>query len=1224
MSHKRTEIRTAFVEFLKNKIPSIPNVGSQRHRQIPIEKLPFINVVVGDESASTFDVRGGFRYKREIQVTIEIYHRHKTNIDMEIEAITRAIEYYINREDRFTLYNDVDEIIYQGSSIEPDGREATQETAVAYLRYNVIYYTRSGVDPATLPDYNQNAVDWDSNGNPIDVFHVLSPATPTDPLDPNWPGFPSLPGEPGEDGEQGPPGPQGPMGPQGPVGPIGPQGIPGPEGPIGPIGPAGETGPAGAPGPQGEAGPAGPKGDPGEAGPAGAQGVAGPQGIPGEAGPAGAKGDPGEAGPQGAQGLSGPSGPQGEPGPAGPAGPQGEIGPAGPQGETGPMGPQGPAGEGSTIANTDALAEGTTNKYYLKERAQDDVLGTYVNHATAFMVYGDASDNWQIQVQAGGLDRNAIGGASPLEVAKGGTGVISYAALKTALAIENVSNTSDANKPISTAQQAALDLKLNASEKGASNGVATLVGGKIPDAQLPDIALTKVDVVASQAAMLALTAQPGDVAVRSDTNQTYILRVAGASTLANWQLLPTPTDLVLSVAGRVGAITLTSTDVGLQNVTNVSSATADTANTNVQRDANKQVRYSGAIFTALNSAPAYQKGLMWYDDVDNVMRYYNESSTDSVNIGQELNVKIRNSSGATLSPGQVVRISGAAGSIANVVLAQANTFDNTKAFCVITDTIANNAIGYGTIMGLIKNLNLSAFAVGNDLYLSPTIAGGLTNVRPQSPNFAMPIGEVVDNSNTTGRLIVMMGTRRAVGYGVANSSIYMNAAGTAPEYKTVAEARTILAVNNVDNTSDANKPISTATANALDLKLDKSRRIDPANLMLNGGFEETVAGQLPANWIGFDDGAVSTPGNGTGGTPTGFTFVASTASPISGAQSGLFTKDAVNRQGKGYAYSLNAANAVTQPYWGKRLQIRYNFTTGGGYVSGDVGVFIYSVTGGVLMPQTTALIPAGSGQDRITFDTSTSAANYRVIFMVRTTNAAAYTLQIDDVVIELADDPYQLVTSPATDLTIVGTDPDNWRIVTPSAPINLNLPNDVKAGRRFRIMVTGATPTNTVSTRTSSTATIDIIGGYGLLEVIALVDNPTTSSQWQIISTYEEYTYTTQFSGPTPAPAAADVKVVRDNKAITLLTPAMSGTTSAAFTSLAATSQGLPTRFRPQVNVRAAVKLVKGGANATSPAMFTVGSGGTISISNDWGPTANGWPVGGWGVESMYYAWHAY
>ncbi|MEH8216238.1 MULTISPECIES: phage tail protein [Aeromonas] len=96
------------------------------------------------------------------------------------------------------------------------------------------------------------------------------------------------------------------------------------------------------------------------------------------------------------------------------------------------------------------------------------------------------------------------------------------------------------------------------SQKGAVNGVATLDGGgKVPVSQLPATAIVDTFVVGSQAAMLALTAEIGDVAVRTDLNKSFILRVTGASTLANWQELLTPTDSVQSVDGMTGAVTIT-------------------------------------------------------------------------------------------------------------------------------------------------------------------------------------------------------------------------------------------------------------------------------------------------------------------------------------------------------------------------------------------------------------------------------------------------------------------------------------------------------------------------------------------------------------------------------------------------------------------------------------------------------------------------------------------
>ena len=98
---------------------------------------------------------------------------------------------------------------------------------------------------------------------------------------------------------------------------------------------------------------------------------------------------------------------------------------------------------------------------------------------------------------------------------------------------------------------------INVSEKGAPNGVATLDGtGKLPVAQLPALAITDSFVVSNEAAMLGLTAEVGDIAIRTDLSKTFILQAVPASTLANWKELATPTDTVTSVNGQTGAVAL--------------------------------------------------------------------------------------------------------------------------------------------------------------------------------------------------------------------------------------------------------------------------------------------------------------------------------------------------------------------------------------------------------------------------------------------------------------------------------------------------------------------------------------------------------------------------------------------------------------------------------------------------------------------------------------------
>lgn len=89
-----------------------------------------------------------------------------------------------------------------------------------------------------------------------------------------------------------------------------------------------------------------------------------------------------------------------------------------------------------------------------------------------------------------------------------------------------------------------------------------IVSGKLLESVLPSIAITDTFEAASQTAMLALSlAKRGDVCIRTDINKTFILATDGYATLANWKELRTPTDSVLSVAGKTGAVTLVTSDV---------------------------------------------------------------------------------------------------------------------------------------------------------------------------------------------------------------------------------------------------------------------------------------------------------------------------------------------------------------------------------------------------------------------------------------------------------------------------------------------------------------------------------------------------------------------------------------------------------------------------------------------------------------------------------------
>lgn len=100
----------------------------------------------------------------------------------------------------------------------------------------------------------------------------------------------------------------------------------------------------------------------------------------------------------------------------------------------------------------------------------------------------------------------------------------------------------------------------------AGNVVAVGSDGKISSDLLPALAITDTFVVDSEAAMLALSVQRGDVAVRTDLGKSFILKATPATQLANWQEILTPESPVQSVNGKTGAVTLTASNVGAEPV----------------------------------------------------------------------------------------------------------------------------------------------------------------------------------------------------------------------------------------------------------------------------------------------------------------------------------------------------------------------------------------------------------------------------------------------------------------------------------------------------------------------------------------------------------------------------------------------------------------------------------------------------------------------------------
>ena len=241
----------------------------------------------------------------------------------------------------------------------------------------------------------------------------------------------------------------------------------------GPTGPTGPQGLMGDPGPQGLQGDTGPQGPIGDTGPQGPIGDTGPQGPQGDTGPQGLQGPIGDTGPQGPIGDTGPQGPIGNTGPQGLQGPIGDTGPQGPQGPIGDTGPQGP--QGTSAPTNDPQFTGTLSvpainlnnvslATTLSQKANLNAptfTGTEGGITKAMVGLGNVDNTSDLNKPISTATQTALNLKANLSGATF-TGTVA-GITKSMVGLGNVDNTSDLGKPISTATQTALDAKANLS-----------------------------------------------------------------------------------------------------------------------------------------------------------------------------------------------------------------------------------------------------------------------------------------------------------------------------------------------------------------------------------------------------------------------------------------------------------------------------------------------------------------------------------------------------------------------------------------------------------------------------------------------------------------------------------------------------------------------------------------------------------------------------------------
>jgi hypothetical protein len=162
------------------------------------------------------------------------------------------------------------------------------------------------------------------------------------------------------------------------------------------------------------------------------------------------------------------------------------------------------------------------------------------------------------------------------------------------------------------------------------------------------------------------------------------------------------------------------------------------------------------------------EGRLSWDNTDGTLDIGLKGGNISLQVGQEQVVRVVNKTDGNLlkSEYKVVRIrrtdeGGAQGQRLAIRLSQANNDPNSvDTLGLVAEDINDNQEGYIITSGLLHNINTTGtlqsetWYDGDVLYLSPTVAGALTNIKPIAPNHTVIVGFVVYAHNNQGKIFV--------------------------------------------------------------------------------------------------------------------------------------------------------------------------------------------------------------------------------------------------------------------------------------------------------------------------------------------------------------------------------------------------------------------------------------------------------------------------------------
>ena len=332
-----------------------------------------------------------------------------------------------------------------------------------------------------------------------------------------------------------------------------------------------------------------------------------------------------------------------------------------------------------------------------------------------------------------------------------------------------------------------------------------------------------------QTALTELSLEKEDVGNKGQPNGYAGLGVDGKVVASQMPIY------VTSVSGKTGIVSLEKADVGLGNVQNVDTtdagnistgtlSTARLVDSGVTAGTYRSVTTDGKGRVTAGTNPTTVAGYGLTDvytktqvqttlpkvglDVTNVTApsagqlawNINEQTVDvglngaTLQMGQELLIRVRNNSGSTLNDGTAVMAIGTVGNSGRIVVDRANlTNSNAKQILgIVTESITAGADGFCTTFGKVRGINTTGSDVGETwldgdiLYVKDSGDGALTKVVPLDTEVKLPIAIVI-KAHSSGTMFVRV---NSIDENHAKAELALKATINSPEFTGVPKAPT--------------------------------------------------------------------------------------------------------------------------------------------------------------------------------------------------------------------------------------------------------------------------------------------------------------------------------------------------------------------------------------------------------------------------------------------------